>query len=204
MRLGLIFIIKIFLAVTALTGQTITDDVLQYRAALKEGFLTNPRSPLDSQDLHFLRWFPINEAFRVECAVEKLDTVQIEIPTYSGLSRKYRPYAKLHFVLDGHPFQLTVFRYEEPGFAAKLAPLFLPFKDETNGGESYGGGRYLNIVVSDLENESFWLDFNRAYNPWCAYSDGFNCPIPPLENHLDIAVNAGESNYAGPYKSTEK
>lgn len=204
MRLEFIVLIKLCCAVTAMTGQTVYDEFNQYKAEFKEGFLTSPRSPLDSLDLQFLRWFPYNETFRVACTIEKLDTDQIQIPTYSGLNRKYRPYAKLHFMIEGQHFHLTVFRYEEPGFASKLAPLFLPFKDVTNGSETYGGGRYINVAVSDLEHESFLLDFNRAYNPWCAYSDGFNCPIPPFENHLAIAVNAGESNYAGPFKTSEK
>jgi uncharacterized protein len=204
MRLSISFFSIILLASASLSGQNLHDEIVQYREEMKTGFLTNPRSPLDSQDLQFLRWFPTDESFRVTCSVERLDTAQIEIPTYSGLNRKYRPFARLHFMLNDQSFQLTVFRYEEPGFAAKLAPLFLPFKDETNGEDTYGGGRYINIAVSDLEHEAYLLDFNKAYNPWCAYSDGFNCPIPPVENHLALAIAAGERNYAGPYKSIEK
>ena len=73
--------------------------------------------------------------------------------------------------------------------------LFLPFKDKTNANGSYGGGRYIDIKISDIENGKVILDFNKAYNPWCAYSDGYSCPIPPKENHLKIAVTAGEKEY---------
>jgi uncharacterized protein (DUF1684 family) len=68
--------------------------------------------------------------------------------------------------------------------------LFCPFKDKTNGKQSYGAGRFLDFEEKDLEN--MVVDFNYAYNPYCAYNSNFSCPIPPLENHLEIAVMAGE------------
>ena len=79
--------------------------------------------------------------------------------------------------------------------------LFLPFKDATNGDSTYGGGRYLDFRQKDISSEGILLlDFNKAYNPYCAYSDGFNCPIPPLPNHLAIEVPAGEKNFKGEKK----
>ncbi len=73
--------------------------------------------------------------------------------------------------------------------------LFLPFKDDTNGETTYGGGRYLNLSISTLEEEGCYVDFNKGYNPWCAYRDGFNCPIPPAANHLQFEVKAGERGF---------
>jgi len=73
--------------------------------------------------------------------------------------------------------------------------LFLPFKDATNGDSTYGGGRYIDIRMSEINNNTLTIDFNKAYNPYCAYSDGFNCPVPPLENHLEVALEAGERKF---------
>ena len=79
--------------------------------------------------------------------------------------------------------------------------LFLPFKDNTNDETTYGGGRYLDLRQGDIGGDNIMtVDFNKAYNPWCAYSDGYNCPIPPATNHLDLAVNAGEKNFRGEKK----
>lgn len=69
--------------------------------------------------------------------------------------------------------------------------LFLPFTDLSNGEESYGGGRYLDLSSDEIFGDSLELDFNRAYNPWCVYSDSYSCPIPPDDNHLKIRVEAG-------------
>jgi uncharacterized protein (DUF1684 family) len=73
--------------------------------------------------------------------------------------------------------------------------LFLPFKDDTNGVETYGGGRYMDVRISTVKDGKIILNFNKAYNPYCAYNEGFNCPIPPQENHLNIAIRAGERNF---------
>jgi hypothetical protein len=74
--------------------------------------------------------------------------------------------------------------------------LFIPFTDITTGDETYGSGRYLDIELSDIKNNFVELDFNKAYNPYCAYSTNYNCPIPPKENNLSIAIKAGEKTFA--------
>ncbi len=79
--------------------------------------------------------------------------------------------------------------------------LFLPFTDLTNGDQTYGGGRYIDLSRADVEKKEVWIDFNHAYNPWCAYSDGYNCPVPPRENALPVAILAGEMMYSGPHKT---
>lgn len=74
--------------------------------------------------------------------------------------------------------------------------LFIPFKDKTNGAATYGGGRYLELRMGEIIDNKVVIDFNKCYNPYCAYSEGFNCPIPPLENHLDIKIEVGEKMFA--------
>ena len=61
--------------------------------------------------------------------------------------------------------------------------------------ESYGGGRYLDLRMKEIEGDKIYLDFNKAYNPFCAFSAGYSCPIPPKENHLKVAIEAGEKNF---------
>ena len=81
----------------------------------------------------------------------------------------------------------------DPPIEGYETSLFLPFMDETNGETSYGGGRYLDLEISDIQSNDVWIDFNQAYNPYCAYSSYYNCPIPPANNYLDIEIKAGVS-----------
>ena len=97
--------------------------------------------------------------------------------------------------------QLTLYR----SVALSMLPdykdyLFLPFTDETNGTETYGGGRYIDMRDGDIKDGKVVIDFNRAYNPYCAFSGGYACPKPPDENHLPMAIQAGEKQFAGEKK----
>ena len=118
------------------------------------------------------------------------------MPTYSGKTSPYVSYGVLSFTLNGQPQQLTVFRSLRLASNPKYRDyLFLPFKDATSGETTYGGGRYLDFRLGDIHDCQLLLDFNKAYNPYCAYSDGYSCPIPPAGNRLTVAINAGEMNY---------
>jgi uncharacterized protein (DUF1684 family) len=104
---------------------------------------------------------------------------------------EYRKYGEVHFVLQGQQLRLNVYQsldlVHTPGYEDYL---FIPFTDLTNGHETYGGGRYLDFRIPKAA--SVWLDFNRAYNPYCAYTSGkYSCPVPPPENRLPVAVRAG-------------
>ena len=76
--------------------------------------------------------------------------------------------------------------------------LFIPFTDATNGNETYEGGRYIDILITDISNNTVVIDFNKAYNPYCCYATGYHCPIPPKENALSVTINAGEKKYTKP------
>jgi uncharacterized protein (DUF1684 family) len=95
-------------------------------------------------------------------------------------------FGRIHFTIQKEDFVLTAFQdLENP-----RGKLFIPFTDLTNGKETYGGGRYLDIIIP--ETDSFILDFNLAYNPYCAYNHTYSCPIPPEENFINNQVKAGE------------
>jgi uncharacterized protein (DUF1684 family) len=104
----------------------------------------------------------------------------------------YRKYGELRFVLQGQPQRLSVYQSVDPLKGAGLDDyLFLPFTDLTNGHGSYGGGRFIDLRIPPAGSSSMLVDFNRAYNPSCAYNHGYSCPVPPAENRLAVAIPAG-------------
>ena len=105
---------------------------------------------------------------------------------------EYRKYGELKFSLEGKMLTLSVYQNLELTKKAGFEDyLFIPFTDLTNGDETYGGGRYIDFRMDQLKEKLVRLDFNRAYNPYCAYSKGYSCPIPPAENLLPVAIRAG-------------
>ena len=113
----------------------------------------------------------------------------IIIATSDGKEKRFLPYGYLDFELHGKPNRLAIYQSSEFG----RKELFLGFGDQTSAESTYGGGRYLNIAHDG--SDRITLDFNLAYNPYCAYNPTFVCPIPPRENILDISINAGEKDY---------
>lgn len=119
---------------------------------------------------------------------------EFEMKTTTDRLPKYRDYAILSFEIDGKQFSLHA--YQNVAFSESEDydnSLFIPFKDHTNGDETYGGGRYLDVEIP--EDDKIFLNFAMAYNPYCSYNKKYSCPIPPNENHLDIAIPVGEKKY---------
>lgn len=171
----------------------------EHRETYKEEFLQDPRSPLDSAELHFLDFYPADAKSRVKVSVVLTPEEQpFELPTFSGITKTYRKWGVARFQWDEEHAQLSL--YENISLLSNPAYkdyLFLPFLDATNGVETYGGGRYINLSKAEAADGKLVIDFNTCYNPWCAYSDGYNCPIPPAENKLAFEVKAGEKMYKG-------
>ena len=121
------------------------------------------------------------------------------MPVFSGTGGNYQRYALASFILKGKPMQLTLYKSlalaQNPLYSDYL---FLPFTDDTNSQTTYGGGRYIDMRTGDIRDGKIIIDFNKAYNPYCAFSGGYSCPKPPDENRLAIAVEAGEKTFAGP------
>jgi len=193
-------LLTIFLLLTTTTfGQTAyVDSINRHRDAYRADFLKPGNGPLKNEaDLAGLRFFAPDFTYRVIATVQRITNAEpFDMPTYSGKTSPYVSYAVLSFMLNGQSCQLTVFR------SLRLATnpqyrdyLFLPFKDATSGGETYGGGRYLDLRLGNIRDGKLLLDFNKAYNPYCAYSDGYSCPIPPAGNRLTVAIDAGEMTY---------
>ena len=146
----------------------------------------------------FFRFFPPAAEYKIEAQFKRIiDTVGFMMPTSGTGPKKFFRYGTLHFKLNESPFQLTLFQNEQLMTDSVYKDhLFLPFTDLTSGEESYGGGRYIDIEIKDIKSNKVVIDFNKAYNPYCVYSDGYNCPIPPRENDLPVAIKAGEKDFA--------
>lgn len=149
-------------------------------------------------DKSFFRFFKINEKYRVVAGFEKLNDTAGFIMKTSGPKRsKYFRYGLLHFTINKKELTLTIYQSERlMSDATYKNYLFVPFTDLTSNNQSYGGGKYMDFFIDDIKNGYLTIDFNKSYNPYCAYATGFNCPIPPAENDLPLAIEAGEMVFA--------
>lgn len=155
---------------------------------------TSDESPFASLDEPFknLKYFPPDERYRIIATVHPIEERKVRtLGTSDGKEKRYLEYAWVTFDLDDRKNRLLILEIID---GPEKGTLFLAFGDRTSAEETYGAGRYLDIkkVPGAATVE---LDFNKAYNPYCAYSDAYSCPFPPTENLLDIAVRAGEMNY---------
>ena len=160
-----------------------------FRKAKDDFFRRDPQSPLSpEQRLAFkgLRYFPENSGLDLIVDLEVYpDRKRVSILTNTGDAQTYLRLGKFNFVVDGVPASLTVFANEQ-GY-------FLPFADTLAGKETYGAGRYLE--PEKLPDGRFHVDFNLAYNPYCAYNENWSCPITPQENRIKLPLRAGEMTF---------
>ncbi len=167
-------------------------EIAQHRSEKDAMFKSDEESPLSERDrasFEGLKYFPIDETYKVEARLSRFIVKETTfIPTSTGEDRMYNQYGFVKFELNGKTHRMLVLQPTEEGLEDYF---FLPFADETSAEETYGGGRYLDVEVIDKQN-TVLLDFNLAYNPYCAYSDKYSCPIPPEENFLHTKIEAGE------------
>lgn len=188
--------ILIFLTILTfqIKAQTYWESMAKHRQEYKDDFLKNPNSPLKQADLAYLDFYDVDSTFKVKSSFMKTtDKATFKMPTSDGKQKEYFKYGTLTFTLKGQIQQLNVYR----SLALMKMPqyknyLFVPFKDQTNGTETYGGGRYLDLQTTDIQADTLVLDFNKVYNPYCAFANGYSCPISPQDNHLKIGIEAGE------------
>ncbi len=168
------------------------EEVLEFRRQKDEFFKNHPESPLtpeQKKDFKGLKYFPVNEKYRFIVKIKENKRKPIvHIATNTGIVQEYIKFGKIQFEIDGMPCQLTVFKDPENDY------YFIPFMDLTSGEETYGSGRYIDIHPTGNPGE-FILDFNFAYNPYCAYNDNWVCPITPRENRLPCRIEAGEKKF---------
>jgi hypothetical protein len=174
-------------------------ELTAFRAAKDAFFRDDPRSPLrPDQRASFrgLAYFPEEPALAIRARLETegvdLDE-PIVMPTTTGGRQVYRRAGVVRFEVDRRPARVTLFASPD------MHELFLPFRDATSGSETYGAGRYLE-VEPPASDGTVEVDFNLAYNPYCAYNPDWSCPIPPGENWLSVPIRAGEKAFPGAHE----
>lgn len=178
--------------------EEITHDISEYQTSENTKFADPETTILEPEDLEkfeALEFYPINLKYRVTAKfIRTPDEKPFLMPTTTSRLPEYVKYGEVHFSIDGTSLKLSLFQnttpYEEPGYEDYL---FLPFTDLTSGDGSYGGGRFLDTRIP--EGDTMILDFNKAYNPYCAYNKNYSCPIPPKENDLLVRIEAGVKDF---------
>jgi len=170
-----------------------------YRTKIDKEFADPESSPLTEEGLaHFsgLEFFPADPDYFVKARfVPNPDPEAFEMETTTERRPVYVKYGEAHFRLNGEDIVLEIYQSDKAKQMEEFREyLFLPFKDLTNGEETYGGGRYIDLKIP--EGDEIMIDFNKAYNPYCAYNHRYSCPVPPKANHLNIRIPAGVKAYS--------
>jgi uncharacterized protein len=160
-----------------------------------EDTLTSPLNKSEVEKFRGLDYFDVDTNYRFD-ATFVVDTSELsfKMPTTTDRQPVYRKYGTLSFTLNDTSYKLSAYQnldllLNKPDYRG----LFIPFKDLSNGNLTYGGGRYLDIDIP--QSDRITLDFNKVYNPYCAYDERWSCPLPPAENYLKTSILAGEKKY---------
>ncbi len=169
---------------------------LQTERSMKDRFMAHhAESPFVSEHIDGfsgLRYFPIQEKYRIRATLRRLKgPEEAYLRTNRDGQAVMRYLGDLEFQIDGRPLKLRVYHAGE-GVGTSV---FVPFRDGTSGDDSYGPGRYITLELN--ESDEYELDFNRAFNPYCAYTDAYECGFPPAENDLPVPIPAGEKVWSG-------
>lgn len=154
------------------------------------------------KDKSLMHFFPVNEKYRVKAKIEKVPEAPWFKMETSGQEKKtHRVFAIASFILHDTLVKLHIYQSQQlMGIKQYADLLFIPFTDRTSGEETYANGRYIDASLTDIKGDSLVIDFNKAYNPYCAYvSNVYNCPMPPPENDLPVTLRAGEMKFSKPY-----
>ncbi len=202
MNRNTIFIILIIaiIGVTILNFLTIGESTESYIERLEQerkdrnGFMLSSTSPLTDDDkasFEGLNYYPVDPNYKLTAKIELIENRQpVFIPSTTGEDLKYIPFAYAYFELGNAEHKVLLYQDWEEKDPNRLS---LMFADETSDIETYGGGRYLDVMYRNTN--SVVIDFNNAYNPYCHFNDEYSCPIPPRDNFLNTEVNAGEKLY---------
>jgi uncharacterized protein (DUF1684 family) len=179
-------------------SQTYADEIFNFQHDMNKEFADSAKSPLTPSDrLKFrkLEFYTVDSTFRISAAFIRTPyELPFAMKTTTTRAPMYVKYAEAHFSVKGIDCKLNI--YQNIDLIKKTNYedyLFLPFTDLTNGDESYGGGRYIDLKICD--SDTIIIDFNKAYNPYCAYNPKYSCPVPPAENALNIEIKAGVKKY---------
>lgn len=195
MRKVLITTLFMFWSLLFYTQSPYVVEELQRRVELDIEYRDTSKSPLHTdsiQSFSNLNYYEIDENYRIMVNVKKKLGPTFTMATSSGKLKEFRQYAVLKFKLNGIKFKLPIYQNIKLMKSALYRDyLFIPFTDLTNSVATYGGGRYIEARIPK-NGALLELDFNKSFNPYCHYSTGYNCPIPPQQNFLKTKIDAGE------------
>lgn len=190
----------LFLILFSCKEQTQTnyiDTIKEYQYNMNKTFANKETTPFNDEDFKKFRkldFFPIDSMYRVHADFKLNENPTVfEMGTTTDRKPLYSTYGTATFTLNGKEVKLHIYQCKDKNSPSFYDALFIPFRDKTSGGESYGGGRY--IEPDFPKNGKMVIDFNLSYNPYCLYNVNRSCPIPPKENTLPIAIKAGIKNY---------
>lgn len=188
----------LFLSIACAQTLTEAQKSEKFQKSLNKEFANKKTSPLVLDALKKFKgldFYPINERFIIEAELVRTPNEEpFEMPTTTNRKPIYKKFGEIHFTFNGKKQQLDVF--QDMNLITKeeyKSHLFLPFTDLTSGVATYGGGRYIDMEIP--EGDSLLLNFNLAYNPYCAYNPKYSCPIPPESNFLNVEIHAGVKDY---------
>lgn len=177
-----------------LSAQTYTEKLEEHREKYISDFLTDEHSPLTKKDIKHLDFYAIDSTYAVTGMITLTpDAIPFDMATSLGIIKRYVQYGTITFQLHDSTFTLSIYQSMKLREQEEYKDyLFVPFNDNTNYTETYGGGRYMDFRMGEIVEGKLLVDFNKAYNPYCAYSGGYACPVPPAENKLNTNIKAGE------------
>ena len=192
MRIFLIFI-SLLLVNILVAQKTYKDSVESYfKKYVKE------HEVVTGKDKEFMSFFPVNEKYKINCRFERtLNSPWFRMESSGPIKKNYRVYGIIHLTINDTAVTLSLYQSQDLMTSKQYKDhLFIPFTDATSGEETYASGRYIDLDIKDIAGDKYVIDFNKAYNPYCAYVSGkYNCPIPPAENRLIVAIRAGEKAF---------
>jgi uncharacterized protein len=170
-------------------------EIKHFQQELNDEYRDAKKSPLKGKDLKRFKkheFFPVDLEYRVTAVLTTISgSTFFPMQTSSQVMKEYRTYGTLEFTLKGKTYVVPVYQSKMlMAMPQYRTHLFFPFTDLTNGNLTYGAGRYIDLTIPATGN-TIVIDFNKAYNPFCAYSDGYSCPLVPADNHFDIEILAG-------------
>lgn len=198
MKLKFLLVVTFFSIGHLHAQKEVLQEIREFQEELNASFADPETSPLTPEDLKVFKaldFYDIDVRLRVEADFVRTPLeMPFEMPTTTNRKPLYVKYGEAYFQIEGKEFKLNVYQNLElmanPDYEDYL---FVPFTDMTNGKGSYGGGRYIDTRKPN--GKKIILDFNKAYNPYCAYNGKYSCPIPPEENHLTLEVRVGVKDF---------
>ena len=190
-----ILLFSLFLLLNCDNRKRFNTDLTPFQREINDFFKDASVSPLKKRDLKNFRGLDFFAYDSIYLVAAKLTKTPKEKPfmmlTTTDMMVEYIKYGTISFELLSNQYSLDIYKnLEDPN---ERDNLFLPFLDDTNGNESYGGGRYINLDIPQVDN--LIIDFNSAFNPYCVYDEKYSCPIVPRENYLPLEIKAGVKNF---------